>query len=352
VGKKSQGLSFDVRFFAMQFSMSFQKQPPMRKVVLCLLPALVGSIFFFGWISFAIVALSIITCVVTEWLFVRTKHGKVSEAVFVTGMLLGLILPPTIPLYMVVLGAVFAITFGKMAFGGFGANVFNPAMVGRAFLYITFPIYMTNRWIPAANFSDFPAGFSAWKFSPLGNALSAVTSATSSHAYRAGATTLPTLWQLFLGNINGSFEKLGEVIFIGGGSLGETSAVLVMIGGLYLVFKKIAQWRLVVSFFAMYLFSQAVFHYFSPNQVPTFLYGILSGGAVLGGFFMVTDPVSAPKTKGAQWMYGTLIALLTNIIRSYSLFAGGLMFSILLGNMFASIMDYGVKQVQRRGKSE
>jgi Na+-transporting NADH:ubiquinone oxidoreductase subunit B len=330
---------------------TFQKQPAMRKVVLCLFPALVGSIFFFGWVSLAIVVLSVSTCVITEWLFIRGRNGNVSEAVFVTGMLFGLILPPTIPLYMVVLGGVFAITFGKMAFGGFGANVFNPAMVGRAFVYITFPIHMTARWIPAANFSEFPAGFAAWRFMPVASSLSAITTATPSHAYRAGATTLPSLWQLLLGNINGTFQKLGEMAYIGGGSLGETSALLLMMGGLYLVVKKIAKWRLVVSFFTMYALTQIILHALVPQLVPGLVYGMLSGGAVLGGFFMVTDPVSAPKTQGAQWMYGSLIAILTNIIRSFSLFAGGLMFSILLGNMFASLMDRGVKAYQARGKN-
>ena len=330
----------------------FQKQAPMRRVVFCLVPALVGSVFFFGWVSLSIVAASVTACVLTEWLFVRRTGGKVSEAVFVTGMLFGLILPPTIPLYMVVLGAVFAITFGKMAFGGFGFNVFNPAMVGRAFVYITFPIQMTARWVPAADFSDFPGGFAVWRFSPVSDYLSAVTSATPSHAYREGAASALSLWQLFLGNINGTFERLGQTTFIGGGSLGEASAVLLILGGLYLVFKKIAKWRLVVGFFTSYLFVQIVFHHFAPNRVPTLWYGILSGGAVLGGFFMVTDPVSAPKTKGAQWMYGSLIALSTNVIRSFSLFAGGLMFSILLGNMFASLMDHGVKRFQNRGKIE
>ncbi|RQV98306.1 RnfABCDGE type electron transport complex subunit D [bacterium] len=318
----------------------------MRKVVLCLLPAFVGSIFFFGWIGFAIVFTSIATCVITEWLFVRGQKGKVSEAVFVTGLLFGLILPPTIPLYMVVLGSVFAITFGKMAFGGFGANIFNPAMVGRVFLYITFPIHMTNRWIPAANFSDFPAGFATWRFITSTDMISAITTATPSHAYRFGASTLPSLWQLFLGNINGHFEKLGEVVSIGGGSLGETSAILLLLGGLYLVFKKIAKWRLVLSFFISYIGLQVILHWWVPDLAPPLFYGVLSGGAILGGFFMVTDPISASKTKGGQWIYGSLIAISTNIIRTFSLFAGGLMFSILIGNMFASIIDYGVKHLQ------
>ena len=322
----------------------------MRKVVLCLIPPLLGAIFFFGWVSLFIVTLSVVTCTITEWMFVRKHHGKVSEAVFVTGMLFGLVLPPTIPFYMVVLGAVFAISFGKMAFGGFGANVFNPAMVGRAFIYITFPIHMTARWIPAANFSDFPAGFALWRFTPIGDALSAITTATPSHAYRAGAEILPTIGKLLFGNINGTFVKLGETVFIGGGSLGETSAVLILIGGFYLLIKKIAKWRLVVGFFGAYIIMQVILHLTMPHIAPGLLYGVLSGGAVLGGFFMVTDPVSAPKTKGAQWIYGTFIAILTNIIRSFSLFAGGLMFSILLGNMFAPLMDHGVKTFGNRGK--
>jgi len=314
------------------------------------MPAFVGSVYFFGWVSLAIVSLSVITCVVTEWMFVKKQDGKVSEAVFVTGMLFGLILPPTIPLYMVVLGAVFAITFGKMAFGGFGANVFNPAMVGRAFVYITFPVHMTNRWIPAANFSDFPGGFGAWRFSPIADYVSAITTATPSHAYREGAATLPSTWQLLLGNINGVFEKLGEVTFIGGGSLGETSALLLLIGGLYLVEKKIAKWRLVAGFFVSYGVVQVVLHMLVPAKAPNLVYGMLSGGAFLGGFFMVTDPVSAAKTKPGQWIYASLIAVLTNLIRTFSLFAGGLMFAVLLGNMFAPLIDHTVKKVQGGGK--
>lgn len=324
----------------------------MRSVVLALLPVWTASIFFYGWASFAIVSISILTCVFTEWLFVRKKGGKVSEAVLVSGFILGLILPPTIPFYMIILGGVFAITFGKMAFGGFGANVFNPAMCGRAFLYITFPVHMTNRWIPAANFSDFPGGFAAWRFSPVADALSAITSATPSHAYRAGAETLPSIGQLLFGNINGSFENLGESVFIGGGSLGEASAILILIGGVYLLVKKAAKWRLVLSFFTVYMLVQTGLHQIVPDLVSGVLYGVLSGGAIFGGFFMVTDPVSAPKTKGAQWIYGSLIAVSTNIIRSFSLFAGGLMFSILLGNMFAPLMDHGVRVFQNRRKGQ
>lgn len=323
----------------------------MRSVVRALIPAFIGSIYFFGWVSAFTMALSILTCVTTEWLFVRKTTGKVSEAVFVTAALYALILPPTLPWPMIILGAVFGITFGKMAFGGFGANAFNPAMVGRAFIYICFPVHMTNRWIPAAGFSDFPGGFLSWRFSILGKGISSVTSATVTHAAGAHAQGVPGFLQLFLGNINGQFESMGQMTLIGGGSLGETSALLLMTGGLYLILKKVANWRLVVGFFGTYLVFQTVLHAFLPDQVFNPVLALFSGGIVLGGFFMVTDPVSAPKTRPAQYIYAGLIAVLAILIRSFSLFAGGLMFAILLGNMFGPLMDHTVRQVQKKGES-
>ena len=330
----------------MTFNLPFQKQKPMRLVVYSLFPAVGAGIFFFGWRTLAIVLLSVITCVLTEWLFVRGNKGKISEAALVTAILYALTLPPTLPLWMVITGAVFGIVFGKMAFGGFGANVFNPALVGRAFVYITFPIQMTNVWIPAANFSDFPAGFATWTFSTLEKSVSVITSATPLSAFRDGAASLPNYLQLFLGNINGQFEKLGEITSIGGGSIGETSALVLILGGGFLLYKKIANWQLVAGFFLSLILFQEMLHLLVPETVANPLFGLLSGGVILGGFFMVTDPVSSAKTGPGRWFYGILIGVLTVIIRSFSLFAGGLMFAILLGNMFAPIIDYGVKSYQ------
>jgi Na+-transporting NADH:ubiquinone oxidoreductase subunit B len=328
-----------------------QKQKPMRQVLLALTPAFIGSIYFYGWVSAGMVFTSLITCTITEWLFVRSKGGKVSEAVWVTAVLLALICPPTLPFPMLILGGVFAIVFGKMAFGGFGANIFNPAMVGRAFIYITFPIHMTGRWVPAANFSAFPGGFAAWRYSASGDYLSAVTSATASYAMKAGSMTLPGFFKLFFGNINGTFQYLGQKTLIGGGSLGESSAFLLILGGMYLVIKKTAKWRLVLSFFATYFLFTALLHAVDPQSVFDPVFALFTGGAVLGGFFMVTDPVSTVKTQPAQWMYGSFIAIMTVLIRSYSLFYGGLMFAILLGNMFGPLMDFLVRSIQSRGKS-
>jgi Na+-transporting NADH:ubiquinone oxidoreductase subunit B len=333
------------------FKIQFLKQKVMRTVVYTLLPATVAAIFFFGWRSLAMVALSVISCVITEWLFVRGANGKVSEAVFVTAFLYALSLPPTLPLYMVVIGAVFAITFGKMAFGGFGNNVFNPAMVGRAFVYITFPIQMTNRWIPAANFSDFPAGFAAWQFHATPDYLSAITEATPQIAYKDGAANLPSYWQLLFGNINGQFERLGETTLIGAGSMGEISAILLLIGGLYLVYKKAANWRLVVSFFVTYLVFDGILHLIVPAKVPNPLFGLLAGSTMMGGFFIVTDPVSAPKQDFTRYVYGAMIAIFTIIIKSFALFSGGLTFGVLLGNMFGPLIDFYVKNYKDKKKA-
>ena len=322
----------------------FQRQDMMRQVVLALIPGVLGSVYFFGWIALVILLVSIISCTLTEWVFVRKSGGKVSEAVFVTAFLFALTLPPTIPLYMVVLGSAFGIVFGKMAFGGFGANIFNPALVGRAFLYITFPVHMTNKWIPAADFSDFPGGFLSWKFTGTNNTIEAITSATPLSAFREHAANLPDYLQLFMGNINGNVEILGETILLGGGSLGETSALLLFIGGCYLLVKKIASWQIVVSFFISFLITSFFLHSITPILTPNPLYGLLTGGLVLGGFFMATDPISATRTNSGRFIYGSLIGLLTVLIRSYSLFYGGVMFAILLGNTFAPLIDYAVKQ--------
>ncbi len=326
----------------------FLKQKVMRTVVNSLWPVMIGAIYFFGWRTLAVILVSILACVLTEWLFVRKKKpNKVSEAVFVTAVLYALILPPTLPFPMVILGAIFGITFGKMAFGGFGMNVFNPALVARAFVYITFPIYSTARWMPTAKFSDFPGGFAAWLYSPLQDSVSAMTAATSLSAFRDGATTLPSLWQLFFGNIHGSFASLGSTTLIGGGSIGETSAFLLILGGLYLLAKKAANWKIVASFFGSFWVLQTLFNIADPQRAGNALFGLLAGGVVLAGFYMVTDPISAARTETGQVIFGFMVALFTILIRAYSLFAGGVMFAILLGNTFSPIVDYAVNHSRK-----
>ncbi|PID57220.1 NADH:ubiquinone oxidoreductase, Na translocating, B subunit [candidate division KSB3 bacterium] len=326
---------------------AFLNQKVMRTVVHSLWPAAIGAIYFFGWRVLAVMAVSMLTCVLTEWMFVRNKKpGKVSEAVFVTAVLYAMTLPPTIPFPMVILGAMFGITFGKMAFGGFGMNVFNPALVGRAFVYITFPTYATARWIPAANFSDFPGGFLAWLYSPGRASVEAVTAATPLSAFRSGAESLPSYWQMFFGNTNGQFETLGEITQIGGGSIGESSVFLIALGGIYLLYKKAANWKIAAAFFGAFWVLQSIFHIADPAKAGNVLFGLFAGGVVFAGFYMLTDPVSGPRTEAGYVFFGVLVALLTILIRAYSLFAGGVMFAVLLGNTFSPIIDYAVKNLK------
>ena len=335
----------------MTLKLKFQKQAPMRKVSYALLPALAAGVFFFGWRTLAIVLVSLFSCILTEWLFVRKKNGKVTEAILVTALLLGLSMPPLVPLWMVALAGIFGVTFGKMAFGGFGMNIFNPAIVGRAFVYITFPVQLANQWIPAATFKAFPGGFMAWTYTISGKLSDAITSATPLSAFRDNASVVPNYWQLFIGNISGQFEKMGEMTLIGGGSVGETSAMLLTLGGMFLLYKKIANWKPVVSFFSSFLLLQTILHYVSPEKVADPLFGLLSGAMVFAGFYMITDPVSMTKTDIGRWIYGAIAGTMTVVIRSYSLFAGGITFAILLANMFGPIVDYYVKAAQKRKKA-
>ncbi|GAK57520.1 sodium-translocating NADH-quinone reductase subunit B [Candidatus Vecturithrix granuli] len=331
------------------YDIAFQSQNVMRTVVNSLWPVMAGAIYFFGWRTLAMTLISILTCVLTEWLFVRkSKPGKVSEAVFVTAILYAMVLPPTLPFPMLILGAIFGMTFGKMAFGGFGMNVFNPALVARAFVYITFPIHSTTMWTPAAKFSQFPGGLIAWLFSPASESVSAITAATSLSAFRDGATSLPSLWQLFFGNISGQFETLGQTTLIGGGSVGETSALLIALGGVYILYKQAANWKIVASFFGSFLVLQTIFHLITPQKVGSPLFGLFVGGVMFAGFYMLTDPVSAARTDPGRIIFGILVALFTILIRAYSLFAEGVMFAVLLGNTFNPIIDYTVNSFQKK----
>ncbi len=142
-------------------------------------------------------------------------------------------------------------------------------------------------------------------------------------AYRDGAATLPSLWQLFFGNISGQSESLGQTTLIGGGPVGETSVLLIALGGVYILYKQAANWKIVASFFGSFLVFQTIFHLISPEKVGSPLFGLFVGGVMFAGFYMLTDPVSAARTDPGRMIFGILVALFTILIRAYSLFAGG-----------------------------
>ena len=299
----------------------FMKQKNMQNMLLALIPILIWSVFIFGWRVLAVFAVSNLFAMLTEYLFIRQKkNGKISQAVFVTGTLLALSLPPTIPFWMVAVGAVIAILFGKMVFGGFGMNVFNPAMVGRTFLYVSFANAMTVHWLKP--FIKLPGGFASYLNSAQ------LTSATPIITFRESGV-MESISNLFFGKVSGS--------------IGETSALLILVAAIYLIYTKTAKWQVMLA--TLIGFSLFTILFYKQSPLPF----ILSGGMLFGTVFIITDPVTLPRNNIAVWIYGGLVGFLTVFIRKFSLFAEGFMFAILLANTFMPVIEYGLNNLKKKG---
>ena len=307
----------------------FLMQPLMIRVCYGLIPCLVVSVYLFGFRSLILSALVLLFGIATEGAFTLRRGKPITSAVFVSSLIFALSLPPTVPFWIACLGIVFGIVFGKMVFGGFGHNVFNPAMVGRCFIYISFPIALTARW--AEPFSGKFGGLARWSPS-----VDALTSATPLAILKSGGSY--PLAKLFTGNVPGS--------------LGETAAWAILLGGMYIVATKSAQWRLVLScLLGGSMMSFGLWTAGIPG-VPDPLTSLMAGSFLFGAFFVVTEPISGPKTKGAQWIYGFIVGGLTMLIRKFSSFSAGIMFATLFMNMFAPIMDLAANEVKGRSKKE
>lgn len=304
-------------------------QKPMLRVCYALVPLVLASIYLFGWRSLVLAGLVLVCGFITEALFTFPRGKPVTSAVFVTGLIFTLSLPPTIPFWMAVVGIVVGVALGKMVFGGFGQNVFNPAMVGRCFIYITFPLQMTNRWLEP--FWGGLGGLTHWTAS-----LDTLTRATPLEVLRQGES-LP--WQnLLLGRTSGS--------------IGEMSAVLILLGGLYIVGKKAASWRLVLSCLLAGILSSGLLGLAGFDQIPDPVSTLLAGSFLFGAFFVVTEPVSGAKTKTGQWVYGSMIGALIVVLRGFSNFSEGVMFSVLIMNAFVPILDQTVQQIQAKKRAK
>lgn len=293
----------------------FMKQKMMRKVIYSLIPLIIAGIYFYGWRVLVLLTLVTITACLTEWIFVRKTTNKISEAVIVTSILFTLILPPKVPFFVAVLGIIFGVLFGKMVFGGFGKNPFNPALVGRAFIYVNFANVMTVEWVNPSEMI-------------LGNltryTVDTITQVTPMLNFRATGEMLEYS-RIFLGNISGS--------------IGETSALLIIISGIYLIYTKTASKEIIFSVIISFLLTTTLLYFIGLGQIPNPLYALLTGGILFGAVFMATDPISAPRNKIAKYIYGSIIGIVTVIIRGFALFAGGMMFAILIGNTFAPLID-------------
>lgn len=290
----------------------------MYGVCLALLPALVWSLYYFGLGALIVLATSVLACVFFEWaitkFLLRRENLTVCDgSAALTGLLLGFNLPSNLPLWIIILGALFAIGVGKLSYGGLGQNPFNPALVGRVFLLISFPVQMTT-----------------W---PVGRA--AVDAATGPTPLSVMQNAIATGDASLLKELPSSLDMLvGQT----GGSLGEVSAICLLLGCLFMLWRKIITWHIPVSIlFSVFLFS-GLLHVLSPvyaNPVQV----VLSGGLMLGACFMATDYVTSPMTGGGQIIYGVCIGLLTVVIRNWGAYPEGMSFAILIMNAFTPLIN-------------
>jgi len=324
------------------------KQKVMLRVLYALLPLLLVAIYYFGWRAFAIVAVSFLFCFLTEWVMTSQRDGKISIACFVTASLYGLSLPVTTPFWIAAVGAVVAVLFGKEVFGGFGKNLFNPAIVGRAFVYICFPVELTSQFVPV--FKGFPGGFAKWSFTSLAT-VPAYLSAGNTKIVDAISAATP-MWSrrdfgfvtdvvdLAIGNIGGVFTYRGAPCVLTAGSSGEVCAVVILLSCCYLLVTKTAQFRLFMgTILGALVLNIFLRHIMGFQDVPPVWFTLFSGALLYAAVFMVTDPISAPNNKISQWIYAIFIGMMIVLFRYKAVFAGGVAFSILLGNMLAPSLD-------------
>lgn len=309
----------------------------MRNVVYALLPICAYSVWLFGVSALALLAVSTAACVLTEWGVCRFSNKTSSTGDFsavISGLLLGLVLPPGMPLWMAAVGGFIAIGPGKMLFGGLGFNAFNPALVGRAFLQAAFPVAITSYTpaLTAHRFLEFIPSTLAiplMKAAPLAswiarNSIDGFTGATPLMRQKfEHIATDP--WMLAIGNR--------------AGSSGETCSLLIVVCGLYLIFRQMMDWRIPAAMLSSAFFFGALFHWSNPALYPSPWFVLFSGGLMLGAMFMATDPVASPVTPGGMWIYGILMGLITVLIRFLGGLAEGVMYAILLGNALSPLID-------------
>jgi len=299
----------------------------MRNVFLALLPVCAFSIYAFGAAAALVLATACVSCVATEHILCRLNRqpSTVGDwSVAITGLLYGLTLPPDLPLWMVAIGGIFAVAVGKFLFGGLGSNAFNPALVGRAFLQAAFPQAMTHWALPLgdARFAELPTSTLSLPFAQP--AYDAVTAATPLAAMK----------------FDGIQAVDRDLLFgLTSGSAGETCAILILVGGAYLVARNMMNWRIPVSIFASVAAITWLFNIYAPGVYPTPSFMLLSGGLMLGAVFMATDLVASPITNAGCWLYGLLIGVLVVVIRFWGGMPEGVMYAILLANAVSPHID-------------
>ncbi len=286
----------------------------MLDVVIALIPAMLGAVYFFGLRSLCVMAVSVAACVVFEYLYRKLlkKDTTVGDcSAIVTGALLAMVCPVTIPYWTIIIGDFFAIVVVKQLFGGIGCNFLNPALAGRAFLF-SYPVIMTT-WV---------APYTSLNL--IGSNADAVTA----------ATPMSYLHQGMLPDTSVLYSVIGSV----GGCLGETSAVLLLAGGVYLVVRKVISARIPLAYIATVAVIALLFPQ-GNDRLQWLGYQVFSGGLMLGAIFMATDYATSPVTKGGQIVYGIGCGLITMLIRYFGSYAEGVSYAILIMNVTVLLLD-------------
>ena len=293
----------------------------MYGVLIALVPALIMSFVYFGLGALVVTATSVAACVFFEWAIVKFLMKKDTCTVcdgsaIITGVLLAFNLPSNLPIWIIIIGALFAIGVGKMSFGGLGNNPFNPALLGRVFLLLSFPVQMTTWPVVGqlATYADATTGATP---------LALVSQAF--HGDTSALQQLPSVWELFIGN--------------NGGSLGEVSAVALLLGLAYMLWKKIISWHIPVSIIATVAIFAYILHMADPTKYADGLTHIFTGGLMLGAIFMATDYATSPMNHKGMLIYGVCIGLLTVIIRVFGAYPEGMSFAILIMNAFTPLIN-------------
>ncbi|MBF0434030.1 MAG: RnfABCDGE type electron transport complex subunit D [Magnetococcales bacterium] len=318
----------------------------MHTVILALMPATLMAVLIFGWPALLILLITTATAMLTEYLMMKIRNrpsplGDMSAAL--TGILLALTLPPHTPWWVCVVGGVFAILLGKFVYGGLGFNMFNPALIARVFLLISFPVELTS-WPQ-------PTGLFGQKALSFMDSLSLITTGHLASGKLVDAISAATplgQYHVVVGMGKSVREALGGdyvfsyfSAFTGfiNGSLGETSAIALALGGVYLIRKRIISWHIPVSMFAGTLIPATIFWIVNGSKYPDPLFHLLTGGLVLGAFFMATDMVTSPVTPLGQIIFGAGCGLLTYIIRTWGGYPEGVSFAIVIMNATVPLLD-------------
>lgn len=293
----------------------------MRDVIIALLPALLVSALVYGWSEIGIICVSAASCVAIEWAITRYLMGGKNFCALpslVTGLLLAMNLPSSTPLWIVLIGALFAIGVVKMSFGGLGQNIFNPAIAARVFLLISFPRQMTD-WSATKGFITIP---------------DAVSGATLLEEYGEGGMKALE----GAGFVPGEFASLMSITDIGG-SAGEISTIALLLGFAYLLVRKVVKPWIPLSIFATVAAFSGIFSLIDPATYTGPMFNLLTGGIVLGACFMATDYVTSPMTTLGGVIYGVGIGLIVMLIRYFGAYPEGMSFAILIMNAFVPVID-------------